>query len=389
MSDVKKVLYLHEQALSAKNAELVLRLKEKLAEDLDSKEIRKIKKEIKNHIYEIEKSFHSNIDKVYDLDNAYKDTVLNNLNKREVILKMQINDLNEIISILNNGGLTDLCKHFEDTKQIFVNELEMLSTIRKNHEDGKLHIEDEKLCYMTSNSEEVDICNDVSEISSYAFYMNPYIKRITIRSEKITKLSPLTFAFCPNLEEIVLSSNIKRLEKMAIYHCPKITFLDASLDFDYVDNAAISYCYGMTSMYSDSGNYKAVDNVLLNNNKIVLATSLPILPNVEKINKFSFVNNPSLSLHIPSSVKQIEEGAIISSNFYELVLPESVDSLENAAIIDCILLSRLVIVNPKLQISKNAIINCPNLKEIVCPIELKAAISNIMDNIEDVKIIYF
>ncbi len=394
--------YLLETYMIAAKTEVLELFQMLESSNLDSKDIRRQKKKLNEMLSDIDDGLKKALEfykYFYEYDYSFEDSI----NKRKLQLESLLHKYQKYIKILTEKedsleaeksifSVQIIKQYFILTKNIYNDELSNIQNILDNNrQDDKMLIIDGVLHYVTIKDFEVEIGNNVTEIKPYAFYMNPYIRHIKISGNSLKHINQMTFAFCPNLEKIILSDSIESFDHLAIYNCPKLNYLELPNNIKNIYSDSICHCKGLISIFKIDNDscYKVVNNVIMNNDDIVMATNTSIIPNVALLGNYSFSNNSCLAIQIPKSVKTIETGAFISSDIYEIIIPETVTDIKTMAFVDCNNLTRVVILNKQLSFEKSSFIFCPNLKEIVCPKQFQGKIDNLVESNSEVKFTYY
>ena len=163
------------------------------------------------------------------------------------------------------------------------------------------------------------------------------------------------FRDCSKLEEIIFSTNIKKIGESAFYGCTSLKMVDLSNCLE-IGKAAFSRCLSLEyvslseeidtiSMLTFS-ECKSLRNVNLNNtiqtigsDAFYSCTSLDniILPeSIKKIGKYAFANCSSLKqINIPDSVNIIPYGCFSGCNNLEKVYMKNVEVIQEKAFTGC------------------------------------------------------
>ena len=194
------------------------------------------------------------------------------------------------------------------------------------------------------------------------------IKKVII-GEGITSISPGAFAFCINLEELVLPSTLVEISSEAFKRCEKLKTLVIP---DSVTETGI-WCFvacGLESVtlsssmqYVGTGMFEECKNL-----KTVVFSD-----NLEGISDNAFSGCENLtSITLPESVTYIGGGAFENcKNLKEINIPTSVSYLGTGAFADCESLEKIELPDTLTEIYYETFWNCTSLEEVKFPSNLQ------------------
>lgn len=172
----------------------------------------------------------------------------------------------------------------------------------------------------------------IHEVGKYAFSECVSLKSIVMPSKeavgdnywwRISYFFPIkiyegAFFGCRSLEEVILTSHTKLVDKFAFANCGcKKLYIEK--DAAKIDEEAFVYCRNLQEIYVDSENkeYVCIDNCLIDrsDNRIVLGCASSKIPDngqAVTIGAHSFEGSGISSLIIPNGIEVIEEEAFCS-----------------------------------------------------------------------------
>ena len=136
---------------------------------------------------------------------------------------------------------------------------------------------------------------------------------------KVTAIGESTFAYCDNMQAIIIGNNVSVIGEKAFLGCDKLTAVDFPQSLTSIGGYAFSFCHGL----------EAID-----------------IPNsVTSLGECCFAQcTNASSLKIGSGVTTIPLNAFhLCTNLTSVVIPENVSVISNYAFMDCNRLSSVVI----------------------------------------------
>lgn len=210
----------------------------------------------------------------------------------------------------------------------------------------------------------------------------------------VTTIGEYAFAFCDDLDSVVLPYSITTIENDAFAGCNNIRSIDIPYSVTAIGDGAFRNCYQLRSMTipknvahigekvfescgifefvvsEENPNFESVDGVLYDENMQVLiaypeekSDEIYVVPDgVTTIGTAAFARSDYLLyVDIPDSVIRIEEDAFRSSDIASVVIPESVEYLGEYAFFCCDSLTTLTISHGIDEIGKSAFYGCDSL----------------------------
>jgi len=189
--------------------------------------------------------------------------------------------------------------------------------------DGVLFSKDKKtlICYPCAKAgSSYSIPKGVTDIGPEAFYQNQNLLTLTIPSG-VTTIGSYAFSLTKKLKTITIPNGVKNLYQ-AFSLCESVTkvtlpkSIETIYDFDYCPNLA------NIVVSSNNKNFSSEDGVLFNKDK----TTIMLYP----------VGKTALSYKIPSSVTKIGDGAFAGcAKLTSVTIPKSVASIGYGAFTGC------------------------------------------------------
>lgn len=197
-------------------------------------------------------------------------------------------------------------------------------------------------------SETSDKTNDV-ELKSFKG-----IKHMVL-SNDCTTLNDFDFSFCPVLETIKLSKNLKHIGEQAFSYSNRLTKIDID---------------------EENANFSAVDGILYDKNRKTLircpegvSDTFTVPEGTESIANFAFYGCKALEhICLPNSLKEVGESAFQEcEGLRSIDLTGDITTINKNAFFGCISLETITLPKSLLEIQKDAFFGCSKLKGIQFP----------------------
>ncbi len=160
--------------------------------------------------------------------------------------------------------------------------------------------------------------------------------------EKVERISKGAFEFCQGLKTITLPDSLTIMGDYVFENCIALTSLTVPKNLTYLGAGLLFGCYGITELSVDEDNVKyfADGNCIIDSdsNTLIAGCKTSLIPNgVEVIGMGAFQYNRGLtSITIPNSVKVIgREAFSLCENLAEVSLGEGLKRIESAAFGGC------------------------------------------------------
>ncbi len=167
--------------------------------------------------------------------------------------------------------------------------------------------------------ESVKNLDGVTSIGSSAFSNCVSLQRFTV-PESCTEIKHAAFIHCDNLEDLTLSSNLKKVEEMIVSKCPKVKF---DMDNNSKDNT-VYIRNGYLLQKKENGDIALVAAAS------DAASAIPPETTVIGENALAFKEFFVPTLTLNGGLKEIEYGAFSNTKgIKSLVIPDSVDFIDS------------------------------------------------------------
>lgn len=218
----------------------------------------------------------------------------------------------------------------------------------------------------TSSISQVVICDDVTSISTFAFYGCSNLNFASIGNSvtslgdnvfrgcnsltsinipnSVTSIGNSAFQNCSSLTSITIPNSVTSIGSNAFYGCSNLTSASIGRSLTSIGGNAFNSCSGLTSIIVDDSNpqYDSRNNcnaiIEKSSNTLITGCKNTIIPNsVTKIGDSAFRGCSGLtSISIPNSVVGIGSYSFGScSGLTSLVVGSSVDSIGQYAFVGC------------------------------------------------------
>lgn len=240
--------------------------------------------------------------------------------------------------------------------------------------------------------------NKITEIAKYAFYGNDTISEVII-SEGITTIGKNAFAYCSNIQKMVIPSSVNKISGEDAYgtglNCEVEHMYLPALDVYLKKNYGLDIFSGVSNVYFDGvlatkvtipnnitsipdyafSNCRTITEVVIHDNVTHIGyqafrgcsnlASVRLCTGLEKIGEFAFNSCALLeSINIPDGVTEIGRYAFAGCGLTEIILPDSVIAVRDNAFRGCNNVESITIGSGLATIEDSALRNMASLKNI-------------------------
>lgn len=338
--------------------------------------------------------------------------------KRDTIEISSIETEEEDLRFLDSYTEEDLLKAWTDEYGVkYTPDRKKLIDASTNCKEYQVVYGTEVLCYLSfghnSSIEKVKIPDTVKYIAKEAFFLSK-IKRVNIPdsvkgigsqaffeseisfislSSKMSIIASMTFSGCQKLYQIVIPSNIKKIDEFAFERCEFLRDVQLNEGLKSIGKGAFYNCYRLSKLtippsVSEIGvnpflgcmcDIKCLSPHFIIKNGMLFSSDMKRLisclhnngeidipKRVEIIGGSSF-NSGVTSISIPNTVKLIGMDAFSNTSIKTITIPKSVQKIERYALRNCKNIEEIRILNKNIVIEEGFIDNCESLKVILIP----------------------
>ncbi|MDO4298907.1 MAG: leucine-rich repeat protein [Lachnospiraceae bacterium] len=184
--------------------------------------------------------------------------------------------------------------------------------------------------------------NGLNRIDSKAFYHCDSLQEVTIPNTVTQIGDPAfvceAFAYCSNLQKVVIGSGLKEIPNTCFKECPKLKTVKIGKNVQSIDGEAFYKCESLTSI-TIPGSVKVIGGSAFAENTAL--KKLVLNKGLNKIEPKAFYHCASLlEVTIPNTVTQLGDPVYVSKVFAQcdelkkITIPNSVKTIENTLLND-------------------------------------------------------
>lgn len=216
-----------------------------------------------------------------------------------------------------------------------------------------------------SSIKEVTISSSVTNISSSVFYKCKKLTKVNWYAEKIPNY---TFYGCKSLTTINVSNNLKQIDYYAFARTSIKRFIMPD-SVTSIDSHAFAYCPELETL-TLSKNIKTLPRYFISGSKKI--NKIIFREGLKKISSHAFSNSYIEELEIPDTVKTIQTRAFEDADYLKKIkLPNKLTKIRDSVFEGCKSLETVNIGKKVKYIGESAFAYCPKLNEIIIPGNVK------------------
>jgi len=204
--------------------------------------------------------------------------------------------------------------------------------------------------YSCNNLQKVNIPNGVTSIADFTFFGCGSLEEITIPSS-VTSIGNRAFLDCDSLTEITIPDGVTTIGEWAFSSCSHLTSVTIPNSVTSIGAGAFRASERLTDIFVDNTAYCNVNGVLFTKDMKTLLQ----YPNGKTQTSYS----------IPSGVTVISREAFVNcTNLKEITIPNTVTTIKDNAFVDCRNLTTVSMGNSVSVIEHTAFYGCSNLTNV-------------------------
>ena len=256
-----------------------------------------------------------------------------------------------------------------------------------------------------SELKEVELCEGLLDIGSYAFSNCYSLKSISIPST-VTMISDNAFIHCEMLVDIELCEGLLEIREYAFLACP-LKQITIPSTVKIIHGYAFKECKKLEKVELSEGLVE-IGECAFYNSLWLRSINIPStvktiggwafchtslenlsLPDyIESIGDHAFWNGEFSTVRIPLPITSITKAMCQSSRLFSMELPESIERIDDEAFRSCLMLRNLVI-PPNADVGIDAFKGCLDLKQLGSERNIIKLLKHRFDNLPIHKMLYY
>ena len=220
------------------------------------------------------------------------------------------------------------------------------------------------------------ILNTVNKIGSGAFYMNKYIKTVTIPSS-VKQIDNAAFCYCSALTSVKLSSGLISIGDAAFSDCSSLTSITFPSTLKTIGYCAFDYCKALNKIVIPSS-VTSIGERAFESCTSATEIQLPSTPLTVGAYAFAYCSNVS-SLFVPKNLKIEGDGVFYYMGISRLKLESGVTNIYALEFGMCISLVSVELPDTLVKIGRAAFVDGLSLQEINIPKKTASIMSQAFD----------
>ena len=238
--------------------------------------------------------------------------------------------------------------------------------------------------------EEVILCEGLLEIGRSAFSFCKALKRIRIPST-VTSIHKWAFAYCEGfcsnqgLEEVILCEGLIEIGNYAFVGCKSLKQIKIPSTITIINMGSFEECEKLAKVELSEGLVEIGNSAFCGCNWL---KSINIPSTVKTIDSLAFAHVPLTSLQLPAGMSTVSGQVCHCKGMFSIELPESIEKISADSFNSCGLLRNLALPS-NVEIGIDVFKDCEDLKKFGSEQTIINALKHRFDNLPVHKMLYY